>query len=181
MQRFWKAALIALLAVLILVPGGLARGDDRDGGFARGDEDFHAFNDPDFYPGYYGLGYGMGWNNPWYGGWWGSPSFYTPRTGDVKIITKRKDASVYVDGGYVGRAGKVKKIPLKPGAHTIQLRSSSGHAFYQKRVYVVRGKTIKLDVKYARHPSRAEPAYSHAAPAAIPGVSGQSKAYGGNG
>ena len=181
MQRYWKAAVIALLAIFILIPGGLARADDRDGGSAGPDLDSRAFVDPDFYPGYYGFGSGWGWSNPWYGGWWGSPSFYTPRTGDVEIITKQKDASVYVDGGYVGRAGKVRKIPLKPGPHAIQLRNSSGQVFYQKRVFVVRGKALKLDVRDARRPSRTEPAYSHAAPVEVLGAAGKAKARQGNG
>ena len=174
MQKLWKAGLIALLAVFILVPAGLASAEDRDGGFARPDEDFRGFNDPDFYPGYYGFGFGWGWNNPWYGGWGGSPYFFRSRTGNVKIITKRKDASVYVDEGYVGRAGKVKEIRLRPGPHTIQLRNSSGRVFYQKRVYIVRGRTIKLDVKYANVKPRAGPAYSRKAPAPLPRASGRS-------
>lgn len=177
MQKTWKAALIALLAIFILVPGGLARADDRDGGFAGPDLDSRVFVDPDFYP-----AYGWGWYSPWYGGWWDTPSYYyTPRTGNVKIITKKKDASVYVDGAYVGRAGKVKKLPLRPGKHIIQLRNSSGHVFYQKRVYVVRGKTLKLDIRDARGASRADPAYSHAAPVTMPGAAGNPRASNGNG
>ncbi|MCL5006313.1 MAG: PEGA domain-containing protein [Acidobacteria bacterium] len=197
MQRLWKAGLIALLAILILVPGGFAHAFDRAEGFERSDDDFHVFIGPDFYPGFYGLGgwgwfnpwYGGVWNNPWYGGWyspWYDQAWHNshhsrrPRSGDVKIITKRKHASVYVDGGYVGRAGRVNKLPLSPGSHMIQLRTSSGRTFYQKRVYVVPGKTIKLHAKYSRHLSRAEPAYGYAAPA-VPRVRGRSKAPGGNG
>lgn len=176
MQKYWKAALIALLAIFILVPGGLARGEDHDGGFAGPDLDSRVFVAPDFYP-----AYGWGWSNPWYGGWWGAPSYYTPRTGDVKIITNRKEASVYVNGGYVGQAGKVKKLPLKPGTYIVQLRNPSGHTFYQKRVYVVRGKTLKLKIPNALRPSRADPSYSHAAPVTVPGVAGNPRATTGNG
>ena len=171
MRRFWKAALVALLAVLILVPGGLARAEDRDdGGFRGGDRDFRGFVGPDIdiYP-----GFGWGWGSPWYGGWgwgWGNPWYYPgPTTGDVQIKTNRRNAEVYVDGGYVGRAGKVKKIPLRPGPHTIQLRNSQRHTFYQKQVYVVRGKTVKLDAYYSNQPPRAGPANSQAVPATRPG------------
>lgn len=167
MQKLWKAGLIALLALFILGPGGLARaadrGGDRDGGFAGRGDDFRGFYDPDFYPGYYGWGWGL--YNPWYEGSWGSPYFFPAYTGTVKIITKRKNASVYVDHGYVGRAGKVKKIRLRPGLHVIQLRNSAGRVFYQKRVYIVRGKTIKLDAKYANVKPRGAPLYNRRAPA----------------
>jgi hypothetical protein len=180
MKRFWKAATIALLAVLLLVPGGLLRADDHGGGFRRGDDDdggrFY-FYDPDFYP-----GYGWGWYNPWWnGGWgwglglgWGAPYYYpNSHSGEVKILTTRKNASVYVDGGYVGRASKVKKLRLRPGNHVIQLRNSQGHLFYQERVHVMRGKTIRLDANTPNYPPQADTANRQTGPPAQPERSGR--------
>jgi hypothetical protein len=92
------------------------------------------------YPYYYSPGfyYGPAWYYP-YGA-------YAPRPdlGDVKIDTHLKDASVYVDEGYVGPIDKFKKFGLKPGNHEIELRDESGRSFFSERVQVLAGKTIEL-------------------------------------
>jgi hypothetical protein len=67
-----------------------------------------------------------------------------PATGQVKIETKRKGDSIYIDGGYAGLTGKLKSFPLRPGAHTIEVRDASGRTLHQERVYVIAGKTLKL-------------------------------------
>src|SRR6476646_3741594 len=60
---------------------------------------------------YYGYGY---WYGPsWYGpGWYypGGRAYLVPRPnlGKVKIVSKLKDLSVYVDGGFAGMTGKLK-------------------------------------------------------------------------
>ncbi len=103
--------------------------------------------------GYYGPGfYGRAWYGPaWYGPAWYGPAWYgpygyvpAPTTGSVKIDTKMKDAAVYVDGGYAGTVGKLKTFDLRPGTHDIELRDREGHSFYQERIDVIVGKTIKL-------------------------------------
>jgi PEGA domain len=99
-------------------------------------------------PAFYGRGwYGPGWYDPfWYGPGWYGPYAYAPAptTGSVKIETKMKDAAVYVDGGYAGTVGKLKTFDLRPGTHDIELRDHEGHSFYQERIDVVVGKTLKL-------------------------------------
>jgi PEGA domain len=85
----------------------------------------------------------------WYDPWWGPayvPYGYAPAqyTGEVKIVTERKEASIYVDGGYAGRADKLKKFPLQSGNHNIELRDSDGRTLYQERVQVIAGKTTKI-------------------------------------
>lgn len=82
--------------------------------------------------------YGPGWYYPY-------PA-YVPvaYTGNVKIKTHMKNAMVFVDGGYAGRAGKLKKFSLRPGNHTIALRDSDGRTFYQERIAVIPGKTIEI-------------------------------------
>jgi PEGA domain-containing protein len=87
----------------------------------------------------------------WYDPWWGPayvPYGYVPAqyTGEVRIVTERKDARIYVDGGFAGRADKLKKFPLQAGNHNIELRDSDGRTFYQERVQVIAGKTTKIHI-----------------------------------
>ena len=85
----------------------------------------------------------------WYDPFWG-PAYvpYAPAayTGDVKIVTKRKGASIYVDDGFAGVTGKLKKFPLSPGNHDIALRDSDNRTFYHKRIHVIAGKTVEIHV-----------------------------------
>ena len=74
------------------------------------------------------------------------PEYRHPRqikTGEVKLITASRTASVYVDGGFAGKTDKLKKFPLKPGKHRIEVREEDGRA-YSERVQVIRGKTVEL-------------------------------------
>jgi hypothetical protein len=129
MSRVLKVSAIALLSLIFLVPAASAH---FRGGFV----------------GSYGPGwgwYGPGWG--WYGPYgWGYPYDYSPapNVGEVKIENVAKDALVYVDGGYAGTAGKLKKFALRPGNHDIELRDPSGHAFHQERVHVIPGKTVEI-------------------------------------
>jgi len=88
--------------------------------------------------GWYGY-YGSGWAYPVY------PGFAVrPNTGEVKIDTHLKDASLYVDGGYVGPVSKFKKFSLSPGNHDIELRDSSGGQIFNRQVQVLVGKSVEL-------------------------------------
>ena len=100
MSRFLKLSALALLSLFVLVPAASAH----------------------FRGGFVGV-YGPGWG--WYGpyGWgWGYPYAYAPapNTGEVKIEGVGKDALVYVDGGYAGTVGKLKKFALRSGNHDIE-------------------------------------------------------------
>ena len=93
--------------------------------------------------------YGPAWWGPgWYGPYWGPSYALVPYTGHVKIKTNDKNAAVFVDGGYAGQAGKLKKFALRPGTHNIELRHPSGRAFFQERVQVIPGKTVEIDADY---------------------------------
>lgn len=133
MSRYLRVVAIALMVFLILVPAVSAQ--RRSVVAVRGGY------------GYYGPGWG--WYGPYgpYGWGWGPPYVYAPvpDTGDVKIVTDSKDASVYVDGGYAGVAGKLKKFRLQPGNHDIELRDRSGHVFHQERIHVIPGKTVEVN------------------------------------
>lgn len=126
-----KLSALVVLALLVLVPVASARITVR-GGFG-----------PVWY-GYWGPG-------PYYWGWgWGPPYAYVPApyTGTVKIDTAMKDAYVYVDGGFVGPVTQMKKFPLRPGTHDIELRSPDGSTLYQESVDVIAGKTVELHADY---------------------------------
>jgi hypothetical protein len=38
----------------------------------------------------------------------------------------------------------LKTFQLKPGSHDVELRDHEGHSFYQERIEVIAGKTLKL-------------------------------------
>jgi hypothetical protein len=124
MSRYLKLSMIALLAVVCITPVASARPFVVVGGY--------------YGPAYYGPA--------WYGPGWVTPYGYVrgPVTGSVKFDTKMKDAAVYVDGGYAGTVGRLKTFPLRPGSHDIELRDHDGHSFYQERINVIAGKTLKL-------------------------------------
>jgi hypothetical protein len=144
MSRFLKMSAIALLALFFLVPAASAQ---RGGAFVvRGG----------FYGGgwgWYGPGWGWGWGGyyPYYG--WGYPYEYgsSQRYGDVKITGVGKDALVYVDSGYAGRAGQLKKFRLSVGNHNIELRDPSGHAFHQEKIHILPGKTLEIQGTIGGH------------------------------
>jgi hypothetical protein len=133
MTRIWKLFAIGALAAavgLAIVPAASASP--------------RVFIGARFGPGFYGPGW---WGPGWYG--WYGPAYYgpysaVPATGTVKIETKIKDASVYVDNGFAGMVQHLKSFPLKPGTHAIELRDPSGHMFFQQQVNVLAGKTVKV-------------------------------------
>jgi hypothetical protein len=62
----------------------------------------------------------------------------------VKIVTKSKDDSVFVDGGYAGLTAKLKKFALRPGAHTIAVKAPDGRSLLNQRIEVLPGKTTEV-------------------------------------
>jgi hypothetical protein len=137
MSKFLKASAIALLALLMMAPAASARGHR---GFVGRSFFYGAYAYP-----YWGWGYG-----PWYGSYGWGPGYYRyPRTGEVKIETKQKGNSIYIDGGYAGVTGKLKKFRLKPGNHDIEVRAPGGQKLYQERVYVIPGRTLKIHADFS--------------------------------
>ncbi len=124
-----KRAAIALVAGLLLTLAPAASAQHRRIIIVRTYDPF--FYDPFFWGPYYA---------------YPPPGYYAENVGYVKLETERKDARVFVDGGYAGIAGKLKKFPLRPGSHNIVLKDSDGRPFYQERVAVLLGKTTKIRV-----------------------------------
>ena len=144
MSRFLRVLAIALLSIVVLVPAASAQHRVFvSGGFVG------------FGPGWAWYGPGWGWYGPW--GWgWGYPYYaYAPGppSGEVKLVDVAKGALVYVDGGYAGTAGKLKKFALRPGNHNIELRDPSGHAFHQEKIHVIPGKTLEIHGSVGGHRS----------------------------
>src|SRR6266446_7786195 len=54
---------------------------------------------------------------PYYGYYPYPPSYMSANYAEVKIETHRKDAEVYIDGGYAARIKETKKFALRPGNH----------------------------------------------------------------
>jgi PEGA domain len=88
-------------------------------------------------------------------GFYSGPSFYYRRwrpayvypiapRGDVKIETSVKGESIYVDGGYAGLTGKLKKFSLSPGNHFIEVRDPSGRDVFENTVRVLNGRTVEI-------------------------------------
>lgn len=98
----------------------------------------------------YGYGYGWpGWGSPWfwggpggiYPGFWSGYGFAGGR-GEVKLSGPARDAEVYIDGAFAGSAGKLKSMWLDPGVYEIEVKPD-----YKRKVYVLGGKTLRLEVK----------------------------------
>lgn len=78
---------------------------------------------------------------------YGYPPYYVAGNyGYVKVDTHGQQASVYVDGGYAAKTHKSKKFALRAGNHNIELKDSNGKTFFQERVAVTVGQTVKVDV-----------------------------------
>jgi hypothetical protein len=114
----------------------------------RGDHDGggRVFIGGGFGRGFYGPGWFWGdpWWGPGWGPWWGPTDYPRAHTGDIKIIANQKGEPIYVDGGYVGVTGKLKKFPLQPGNHTIKVCDLQGQTVYQQTIHVIAGKTIDI-------------------------------------
>jgi hypothetical protein len=87
---------------------------------------------------------------PWYGygyPYYGYPYYARPDT-DIKTHVTPKNAEVYVDGFYAGRAqdfdGVFKKLDVAPGGHAITLYLD-GYRTTTQEVYVSPDSTFKLN------------------------------------
>lgn len=101
--------------------------------------------------GYYGRSY---WGPGYYPGYAYYPAFpgsmvYRPGLGQVRLYADSRD-EVFIDGAYAGTVKDLKSLWLKPGTYDLELRSR-GQSYF-RRVYVLAGKTIKLDQRLESRP-----------------------------
>ena len=101
---------------------------------------FGFYHGPAYYgPAYYGPR--PGWYRPW-----SEPRYVVvPMTGDVKINTPIRSGSIYVDGGFVGETGKLKKLSLPAGNHRIEVRDAFGRNVYDNTINVIVGRAVDID------------------------------------
>ena len=94
------------------------------------------------------VGPSVGFYGPsWYYRPWG-PTYLAapiPRSGDIKIHAGIKGESIYVDGGFAGLTGKLKKFSLQPGNHQIEIRDAEGRVIYRNTVRVIAGQTVDIN------------------------------------
>ena len=119
MTRFLKYSAIALLGFVIFVPAASAQRGYFGGGYMGG---------PGFYP------YGP----------YGSSYYSVSPVGQVQILTKQKGNQIFVDGGFAGRTGELKKFPLRTGMHTLEFRDAKGQSYYKQQINVISGKKLKI-------------------------------------
>ena len=111
------------------------------------------------YSGYPWYPYGFGY--PYYAPmWWGMDAFFHPGywtgyrrgpdMGNVQLKTDRKDAELFIDGAFAGQAKDRRSIWLEPGAYNLELRA--GGERFERRVYVLSGKTLRIDAPLEAKP-----------------------------
>jgi hypothetical protein len=119
MTRFLKYSAIALLAFVTFIPAASAQ------------------------RGYFGVGYGPGF---YPGGYYGyGPGYYpVSPVGEVQLLTKLKGDQIFVDGGFAGRTGELKKFSLRTGTHTLEFRNSNGQSYFKEQINVITGKKLRI-------------------------------------
>jgi hypothetical protein len=143
---FSRTLRLALLATLIAAFASPSFAHVRLGSVTLG---FGYFNVPGYGP---VCCYSPWAYDPFYGPFWGAFGPYYPagffdpgpRKGTVKLIHANKDAAVYIDNAYAGKASELKSINIEPGAYDLELQPP-GDKPIQKRIYVLSGKTLKLE------------------------------------
>ena len=103
---------------------------------------------PGYWAGYYPPPFYGGWFDPWFGAPYYAPVYFAPLPdkGQVSLRTQNKNAEVYLDGAYAGTASKLKNFWLAPGVYQLEVRAE-GQAPQEKRIYVLTGKTVKIQME----------------------------------
>lgn len=121
-----------------------------------------------FWPGIYPYGFPYGpFYSPisaalWWDPYWDFPvgypaGYFGPGDGkgEVKLNNAPKSASVYLNGGYAGTVEHLKSFWLDPGVYDLVLSAPDGRE-YQQRVYVLTGKTLKIEAKLVKPTAEGE-------------------------
>jgi len=90
----------------------------------------------------YGWGWGgWGWGGPFWGGYW---PYDWNNTGTVKFESVANTDEIYINGSYAGLVKNLRSIHLSPGTYRVTVKDN-GKQILDREVYVMRGKTIKLE------------------------------------
>jgi len=142
MKKTFLTLAAALMTLVPMSAPAVVRGGHIGVGHFGGGHVIIGGGYPYFYGSYWGPGWGWG---PYWGAWGPAYGGYYayPRTGEVKLDTKVKDAQVFINGAYAGTTHENKTMHLRPGNYNIQIRQDGQQEFAQN-VYVTAGKTLKL-------------------------------------
>jgi len=69
--------------------------------------------------------------------------------GEVRMTVRPEDAVVYVDGAFVGTGRQVRRIPLPPGRHRIEV-VRPGFRTFEREIDVEPGRTVDVNVLMER-------------------------------
>lgn len=106
-------------------------------------------------PPYYGYYNSPFWSPFWqtyfpYGGV-GFSSFYPaynfqrgPSMGEIKLQAEPVTASVFINDAYAGQVQDLRSMSLEPGVYNLRIEIEGRPAF-SRRVYVLSGKTLKIE------------------------------------
>ena len=144
---------VTLLLLLVSASAMAAPGVRLDGisvgvGYTHTSGRYYPY--PGYYPYYYPYSYwGPFWGDPYSGFFppYGPQYYSAPRSatmGQVQLTTDSAKAPIYIGGAFAGVAEDLKKIWLAPGVYEIEVRPE-GKAAVSQRVYVLTGKTVKVD------------------------------------
>ena len=97
------------------------------------------------------------WYYPYFGPYYGPyglypayPGFYA-NLSELKLKTNVKEADVFINGAYAGKASKLKTMWLRPDTYSLEVRAP-GYALFSERVYLMPGKTTHIDARLATAP-----------------------------
>jgi hypothetical protein len=143
-MRTLKVTGLLLATLLIVTLPTSARG--RLGGRIMVGPSFGAW---DWYSPYYGP-YGL--YGPYYPIYQGAYS----GAGEIKLKTNIKDAEVFINGAYAGKAAKLKTMWMRPNTYILEIRAA-GYAPFSEKVYLLPGKTMHIDVTLIPSPQPSKP------------------------
>jgi hypothetical protein len=106
------------------------------------------------YRGKIGVAPALGWWSPYPYGIYDPYGVYEPihpNSGEVKLKTNIKDADVFINGAYAGKAGKLKSMWLLANAYSLEVRAP-GRTPFREKIYAVPGKTIKVEADFPTTP-----------------------------
>ena len=79
-------------------------------------------------------------------GFYPAPNFQRgPNMGEIKLQAEPMTASVFINDAYAGRVQDLRSMSLEPGVYNLRIETAGCPGFAQ-RVYVLSGKTLKIEV-----------------------------------
>jgi hypothetical protein len=104
-----------------------------------------------------GLGYGAFYPYPiiWPNGYWLAANLSHP-AGIVRLSVTPPQVRVTIDGAFAGTIEELKNLRLPSGAYVLQF-DLEGAQTQQRKIYVLSGKTIRLDVTLRPEPQGEKP------------------------